>query len=61
MRAVLSTILIHYPSQHLSTPVVVKIGINIRQIHTVGIQETLEKQVVFQRIYFRNTQAIGHH
>ena len=46
MRTVLMAIFIHNPSQHPTTSVIVKIGIDIRQIHTIRIKETLEQQVI---------------
>ena len=55
------TILIHHPFQHLSASVVIKVGIDIRQRDTVRVQETLKQQVVFQRVYFRDTQTVSHH
>ena len=61
MRTVLVSVFIHHPFQHLATAVVVEVGINIGQRDTVRIQETLEQQVVFQRVNLRDTQAICHH
>ena len=61
MRTILLTIFIHYPLQHLTSSVIVEVGINIRQGDTVRIKETLEKQVVFQRVYLRDTETVSHH
>ena len=61
MGTVLMTIFILHPLQHLTASVVVEIGIDIRQRDTVRIQETLEKQIVFQRVNLGNTEAIGYH
>ena len=55
------TILVHNPFQHLTTTIIIKVGINIRQRDTVGVKETLKQQVVFQRVDLGDTQAIGHH
>ena len=46
--------------QHVVAAVLVEIDIDIRQGDTLGIQETLEQQVVFQRIYVGNFQTVGH-
>ena len=61
MRAILMSVLIHYPSQHLSTSVIIKVGINIGKIHTIWIEKTLKQKVVFQGVYLRNSQAISYH
>ena len=61
MGAVFLAILVHHPPEHLAAPIVVKIGVNIGQIHAVRVQEALEQQVVFQRVYPRDAQAVGHH
>ena len=54
-------VLVHHPFQHLAAAVVVEVGINIRQRDTVRIQETLEQQVILQRVNLRDTQTVGHH
>ena len=59
--AVLVSVLIHYPLQHLSATVVIEVGIDIRQRDTVGVKETLKQQVVLQRVDLGDTQAIGYH
>ena len=46
MGTVLVTILVLYPLQHLTTAIVVEVGIDIGQRDTVGVQETLKQQVV---------------
>ena len=61
MGAVLGAILIHDPPQHLAAAVVVEVGIDIRQVDTVGVEETLKQQVVFQRVNLRDAEAVGHH
>ena len=61
MCAVVPSILIHHPSQHFSTSVVIEVGINIRQIDTVRVEETLKQQVIFQWVDLRYSQAISHY
>ena len=61
MGTVLLAVFLHHPAQHLSTAVVVEVGIDIGEVHTVGVQEALKQQVVFQRIDFRDAQTVGHH
>ena len=48
------------PVQYLSTAFVVEIHINIGQRNTVGIEETLEQQVVFERVEVGNPEAVRH-
>ena len=54
-------ILVHHPAQHLASAVVVEVGIDIGEVHTVGVEETLEQQVVLERVYARNAQTVGHY
>ena len=54
------TIFIRYPTKYLSTPVIIKVHIDIGQGDTVRIQETLKQQIVLDRVDFRNSQTIGH-
>ena len=54
-------IFVHHPFEHLATPIVVEVGVDIGQGNTVGIEETLKQQVVFQRVDLGDAQAIGHH
>ena len=58
---VFCTIFVHHPSEHLASPVIVKVGINIRQRDSVWVQETLKQQVIFQWVYLSYAQAIGNH
>ena len=53
--AVLMSVFVHHPLQHASSSVVIEVGIDIRQRDTVRIEETLEQQVVFQRVYLGDT------
>ena len=53
-------VFVHNPAKDFSASVVVEVGIDIGKIHTVGIQETFEKQIIFQGIYFRYSQAVCH-
>ena len=61
MRTVLMTILIHYPPQHLSSTIIIEVGINIRKVDTVRIQETFKQQIVLQWVYLCDTQAVSHY
>ena len=47
MRAIVLAILVHYPLQDLSATVIIEVGIDIREVDTVRVEETLKKQVVF--------------
>ena len=55
------TIFLLHPFQHPAAPVIVEVGINIGQRNAVGIQETLKQQVIFQRVYLSDAQAVGYH
>ena len=61
MGTVLMTIFIHHPSQHLTSTIIIEVGINIRKVHTVRVQETLKQQVILQRVYLGNTQTVRHY
>ena len=61
MGTVLMPVLVLHPFQHSPAAVIVEVGIDIRQGDTVGIQETLEQQIVLQRVYLRDAQTIGNH
>ncbi len=56
MRHLLLTILFRYPAQYFTASVIIEVHINIRQGNTVRIQETLEQQVVLDRVYLGNAQ-----
>ena len=61
MCTVFMPILIHYPTKHLSTTIIIKVGINIRKVDTVWIQETFKQQIVLQWVYLCDTQAVSHY
>ena len=54
------TIFLRYPAKNFATSVIIKVGINIRQRDTVRIQETLEQQIVFNRVDLGNSQTISY-
>lgn len=60
VRHLFLSILLRYPVQHATTSVIIEVHINIRQRDTVRIQETLEQQVVLNRVNLRNTQAVSY-
>ena len=47
--------------QHFAAAAILKVGIYIREGNTVGIQETLEQQVVFKRVQIGDPQAVGYY
>ena len=55
MSTVLVPVLIFYPLQHLTSTIVIEVGIDIRQRDTVRIQETFKQQVVLQRVDLRDS------
>ena len=52
-----AAVLFDHIVQYVGTAVLIKIDIDIGQGDTVGIQETLEQQVVLDRVDIGNTQA----
>ena len=56
----LLAVLLRHPVEHATAAVVVEIDVDIGQRDTVGIQETLEQQVVGDRVDLRDPQAVGH-
>ena len=56
----LLSVLVGYPLQHASAPVVVEVNVYIGQRYAVGIEEALEQQVVFDGVDAGNLQAVGH-
>ena len=54
-------VLVFHPFQHASAPVVVEVGVDIGQGDAVGVEETLEQEVVLHRVDLGDAQAIGHH
>ena len=47
-------------AQHVGASVVVEVDVDIGQRDTVGIEETLEQQVVLDGVNLRDAQAVGH-
>ena len=60
MRYFFLTIFIGYPAKHFTTTVVIEVHIDIGQGDTVRIQETLEQQVVLDRVDLGDTQTVSH-
>ena len=59
VRHLVCAVLFGYPVEHLSTSVIIEVGIDIGQGDTVRIEETLEQKVVFDGVYLRNAKTIG--
>ena len=55
------TVFVCHPFYYLLSTIVGKVGIDIGEGYTVGVEETLEQQVVLHGVYVRDAQAIGHH
>ena len=60
MRHLFLAIFIRHPAKNLTTTVIIKVHINIRQRDTVRIQETFKQQIVLDRVDFRNSQTVRH-
>ena len=61
VRHLLHAVLLSHPVEHLATAVVVEVHVDIRERDTVRVEETLEQQVVLQRVEVCNFQAVRHH
>ena len=61
MRHVRLAVFATHVVQHFAASAIFEVGIDIRQRDTVGVQESLEQQVVFERVEVGNLQAIRHH
>ena len=60
VRHLVVSVFVFHPFEHLSASVVIEVGIDIGQRYTVGVEETLKQKVVFNRVYLRNAQTVGH-
>ena len=49
------------PINHFTASVIIKIDVNIGQRNTVGIEKTLEQQIIFQRVNIGNFEAISNY
>ena len=54
-------ILLRHPVKHLSATCIIEVGINIGEGYTVGVEETLEQQVILQRIEVGDAEAVCYH
>ncbi len=61
MRHPLLPVLLHHIVHHILPPVFVEIDVDIRQRDSLRVQETLEQQVVRNRVYIRDFQTVSHH
>ena len=46
--------------QHTRTPVIVEVDVDIREGDTVGVEESLKQEVIFDGVYLGDSKAIGH-
>ena len=53
-------IFIFNPLQHLTTAIIIKVGIYIRKGYTIRVQETLKQQIILDWVYLGDAQAISH-
>ena len=56
----LVSVFIGYPLQHFVAAFVVKVDVDIGHRNAVGVEKTLEQQIVFQRVDVGNSQAVCH-
>ena len=60
VRHLVGAILVGDILQHLGAPVIIKVHIDIRQRDAVGIEETLEKEVILDGVDIGDAQAVGY-
>ena len=60
MRYTLVAVLLRDPMQDIRATIIVEVHVNIRHRDTVWIEETLEEEVVANRVNVRDAQAIGY-
>ena len=53
-------VLVNHVVDHLATPLVVEVDVDIRQAHTVRVQKPLEQQVVLDRVHVGDADAVRH-
>ncbi len=46
--------------EHVGTSIVVEIHVDIGERDTVGVKETFEKEVIFDRVDLRDAETVGH-
>ena len=54
-------VLLCHPVQHFAATCIIKVGINIGEGYTVGIEESLEQQVVLQWVEVGDSQTVGYY
>ena len=57
----LLAVFLHAVAQHVGAAVLIEVDVDIGQRDTLGVEETLEQQVVFQRVDIGDLQAVGDH
>ena len=57
---ILAVLLLHVPD-HVTAPAVVEVDVDVRHLDTFGVQETLEHEVVTDRVEFGDAERVGHH
>ena len=60
MRHVVLAVFLCHPVQHAAAAIIVKVHVNIGQRDTVGVEETLKKEVIFNGIDLRDAETVGH-
>ena len=60
MGDLLLAVLLCHPVKHTAAAVVIEVDIYIGQRNTVGIEETLEQQIVLYGVDLRNSETVGY-
>jgi len=55
------TVFFNHPLEHLLTPVLIKIDINIGEGSPIGIEESFKQEVIFERVDIGDTGTVSHH
>ena len=56
----LVAVLLRDPVEHIRTPVIVEVHVDIRHGDTVGVEEALEEEVIADGVDVGDTEAVGY-
>ena len=56
----LVAVLLRDPVEHVRTPVIVKVHVDIRHGDTVGVEEALEEEVIANGVDICDAEAVGY-
>ena len=60
LRHLVPAVAVYDEAQHFVPPVILKVHVDVRHFFAFEIEEAFEHQAVFQRVHFRDSQAVQH-